>query len=291
MALLLPLAVLTSCNKDDDEDDIVEEYAVINDVEKSGDHYTDGVLRYSVNKNDEATVLGLVSETAEVKMPSALRFGGKIIKVVAVEASAFSGENGLVSVKVGDKVKSIRDRAFCRCPNLRSAEIPESVVSIGVSAFTNCEQLETVEIEGGALDAIGNGVFYGCKSLKEVTVPDGVTSIGTGAFSDCTALSDVSLPIGLETIGKGAFSGCTALAQVKLPYGLLEIGDEAFSDCAALAHIYDMAFVPQTLGRDVFTRIAPGAVLHVKKKYLKDYSENEAFYSYFGKNIVGDAKE
>ena len=291
MALVLPLAVLTSCNKDDDEDITEEEYTVINDVVKSGDDYCDDVLRYSVNKNDEATVKGLVGVASEVKMPSAIRVDGKICKVVTVNGSAFANNSNLMSVVIGDKVKSIKEWAFGRCPNLRSVTVPESVKSIGVSAFTDCVSLVDLTIDGGALSKIDNGVFYGCKSLQSVYIPDGVKSIGRGAFGDCTSLTDVSLPIGTETLYQGAFSGCTALEEVKLPYGLLTIEDEVFSDCSRLANIYDMALEPQKLGKNVFSGIAPAAVLHVKKICLKLFAEDESFSEIFGKNIVGDAKE
>lgn len=35
------------------------------------------------------------------------------------------------------------------------------------------------------------GVFQGCKSLKEIEIPESVTVIGYEAFSDCTSLKDV----------------------------------------------------------------------------------------------------
>jgi hypothetical protein len=36
--------------------------------------------------------------------------------------------------------------------------------------------------------SIGDGSFYGCKSLANVTIPNGVTSIGGGAFNGCDNL-------------------------------------------------------------------------------------------------------
>lgn len=39
--------------------------------------------------------------------------------------------------------------------------------------------------------SIGYSAFYGCESLKSVTIPNSVTSIGTFAFDECTNLTNV----------------------------------------------------------------------------------------------------
>jgi hypothetical protein len=39
--------------------------------------------------------------------------------------------------------------------------------------------------------SIGDFAFYGCSSLKSITIPDSVTSIGDYAFCYCSSLKDV----------------------------------------------------------------------------------------------------
>ena len=39
--------------------------------------------------------------------------------------------------------------------------------------------------------SIGDGVFYGCTSLRSMTIPASVTSIGDNAFSGCKSLNSI----------------------------------------------------------------------------------------------------
>ena len=77
-------------------------------------------------------------------------------------------------------------------------------------------------------------MFYGCSSLTEVVIPEGVTSIGSEAFYGCSSLTSVVIPEGVTTIGYYAFSRCSSLTEVVIPEGVTEIGSEAFSDCSSL---------------------------------------------------------
>ena len=49
--------------------------------------------------------------------------------------------------------------------------------------FWDCTKLKTVEI-GNYVTEISHGSFYGCSSLTEITIPEGVTSIGINAFNN-----------------------------------------------------------------------------------------------------------
>lgn len=55
------------------------------------------------------------------------------------------------------------------------------------------------------LETIGEGAFYGCDNLTEITVPDRVTHIYEIAFNSCENLAVVNLPDGLQHIGYDAF--------------------------------------------------------------------------------------
>ena len=76
--------------------------------------------------------------------------------------------------------------------------------------------------------------FYGCSSLKQIKLPDGLQSIGYGVFDGCSSLGEIKLPDGLQSIGYRAFGGCSNLKEIELPKGLENIGTGAFLDCSRL---------------------------------------------------------
>ena len=64
------------------------------------------------------------------------------------------------------------------------------------------------------MESIGEGAFYACSSLTEVTIPESVKSIGQQAFFSCTALEKVTIGEGVESIGHYAFDVCPLLTNI-----------------------------------------------------------------------------
>lgn len=86
------------------------------------------------------------------------------------------------TVDVGNKVTEISAYAFTGIVDMTRISIPSSVTSIGDGAFyLNLRSLSQVELNEG-LSSIGNEVFWGCGSLRNLTIPSTVESIGTRAF-------------------------------------------------------------------------------------------------------------
>ena len=63
----------------------------------------------------------------------------------------------------------------------------------------NCQALHTATFKPGPsvssnqkLHKIGGSAFKGCKSLKEIEIPNTVKTINSGAFVDCTLLEKVN---------------------------------------------------------------------------------------------------
>ena len=93
---------------------------------------------------------------------------------------------------------------------------------------------DTIDYEGNSytLTYIGGGAFYGCSSLKSVTIPNSVTRIGRVAFYGCTSLTSVIIPNSVTSIGYEAFKDCKSLTSVTIPNSVTEIGGGAFEGTA-----------------------------------------------------------
>ena len=91
---------------------------------------------------------------------------------------------------IPDSVISIEASAFFGCKGLVSITIPDSVKRIGKYGFGYCTSLTTISIPDG-VTTIDDCAFLGCTGLTSISIPGSVTFIGDGTFSDCTGLKDV----------------------------------------------------------------------------------------------------
>ena len=194
--------------------------------------------------------------------------------VTSIGAWAFYRCSSLTSVTIGNSVTSIGERAFSYCSGLTSVTIPNSVTSIGEWAFSDCSSLPSVTI-GNSVTSIGSGAFSNCSGLqkvvvpniaawcginfgnyesnplyyahhiysdenteiKELVIPDGVTSIGSRAFYGCSGLTSVTIGNGVTSIGQYAFRNCSGLTSVTIGNSVTSIGQDAFSGCSGLTSI------------------------------------------------------
>ncbi|MBR2231168.1 MAG: leucine-rich repeat domain-containing protein [Prevotella sp.] len=129
---------------------------------------------------------------------------------------------------IPNSVTSIRDHAFRNCIGLTSVTIPNSVTSIGSYAFYNCSGLTSVHItdlaawckiafdyESNPLE-YAHHLFLNGKEIKDLVIPNFVTTIGSSAFRACTNLTSVTIPNSVTSIGGAAFAGCTNLTSVHI---------------------------------------------------------------------------
>jgi len=89
--------------------------------------------------------------------------------------------------------------------------------------------IRTVTVQEG-ITKIGNHAFADCDNLMQLTLPESIIEIGYEAFRNCTALTELTLPQSVERIGRGAFAGCVNLTVIQIPEGvIIEAG--AFAGC------------------------------------------------------------
>ena len=83
-----------------------------------------------------------------------------------------------------------------------------------ITSYSGTDEALTVpnELGGYPVIKIGDSAFDGCKSLKEVELPDSLEEIGWYAFSS-SGIEKITLPANVTTIGKFAFFNCQSLQE------------------------------------------------------------------------------
>ena len=201
---------------------------------------------------------------------------GKLVRVVFEEGSActiigkraFSENDMLMSVTLGESVKTIEEAAFERCGALveivnRSSleltvglfehgQIASSAVVIheGDSMLTRLEEYWFLlgESDSYLLRYVGKGgaltlptleggksyrIFYGAmadnETLTAVTIPDCVSVIGDFAFNQCHSIQTLTIGKGVTEIGDNAFQCLHALETVY--FNAVSCGDLDYDGC------------------------------------------------------------
>ena len=123
--------------------------------------------------------------------------------------------------------------------------VPDGVTKLQYSTFSECRQLLTRVVLPDGLLSIPESLLNNCTNLKEVVIPESVTTIENHAFFGCASLEKINLPAGLTEISNSLLGGCTVLSEITIPDGVTAIGDSAFQKCASLTEIV----LPQGLKR------------------------------------------
>ena len=248
----------------------------------------DGVTIYYKYINDatelEVTFEGRYDNTNEifndykgnVVIPDEVTYMNRTRKVTSIGSYAFYKRSGLTSVTIPNSVTSIGESAFEDCTGLTSVTIGNNVKSIERSAFKGCNKLEKVIVSDiaawcsikfdmenydsnplyyakhlysdenieikdlripNSVTSIGNYAFYYCSGLTSVAIPNSVTSIGHCAFYYCSGLTSVTIGNSVTAIGAYAFRDCTGLTSITIPNSVTSIGSYAFDYCTGLTSV------------------------------------------------------
>ena len=222
----------------------------------------DGFIIYYNYTNDatelEVTLEGRYTDgdiikhyTGNVVIPDEVTYMNRTRKVTSIGESAFQNSTGLTSVTIPNSVKSIGSNAFYGCSYLTSVTIGNNVKSIGSDAFYKCNKLKKVIVSDIAAwcgiefaNSVCNPLYYAHNLysddntyIKDLIIPNGVTTIGKVAFQECTGLTSVTIPNSVTSIGSLAFQNCTGLSSVIIPNSVTSIGESAFSGCSRLTSV------------------------------------------------------
>lgn len=171
----------------------------------------------------------------------------------------------VITLKVADGVKYIKDYSFCNCKNLVSVEISGSVKEVGDCAFTKCKNLATVIINEG-VEVLGEDSFRGCKSLRNLQLSNSVSVIGDGAFCRCNSLVSVTIPGSVLHLRRSSFRDCESLETVDILDGVVEVPAYVFRGCMSLKSVK----IP-----DSVAEVSSYAFMEVPDDQLTIYTDNE----------------
>ena len=207
---------------------------------------------------------------------------------------------------IPNTVTTIGNYAFDGCSGLTSVTIPKSVTTIGSDAFLNCTGLTKVHITDiGAWCNINfytddanpllnaHKLYLNGEEVKDLVIPNTVTTIGSHAFNGCSGLTSVTIPNSVTSISSNAFSGCTGLTSVTIPNSVTKIGRDAFYGCNNLKTIYSYAATPPTMSSNAFSSYK-SATLYVPKGCVDVYkaaSYWSDFYNIVEGNYVSGADD
>lgn len=98
---------------------------------------------------------------------------------------------------------------------------------------------------------MGRAAFKGCKSLRELSLPDGIEQVGEDAFEGCSSLAEVTFPTAYKkvTICRGAFKGCGIESLTLL--GGYTIDYDAFKGCKSLTTLRIEAIDGEAVGHPI----------------------------------------
>lgn len=148
---------------------------------------------------------------------------------VTLSHSAFSGCSSLTTIENSKRITTVGRYTFSGCLSLTSIDLTELRVA-GNYAFNGCRKLKTIITSENT--PISDNMFNGCTAIESFEIK--TDRLGNGAFFNCTSLSEVTFTTSeLHQFGSNAFYN-TAIEEFTLPAGNYQIGDNAFSNCKKL---------------------------------------------------------
>lgn len=182
-------------------------------------------------------------------------------------------KDNIVSVSIGDSVNGFPVNTFMGYTKIRNAVV--SCETIPNQMFYKCSVLENIDLAG--VKTIGERAFANTV-LKEIVIPDGVTSVGQYAFSGVSTASSVTIGKDVVTIGRNVCPNHKGSLIIPEDNSLQTIGQQAFTlskgegvlTLPDIVTIGDKAF----MNNKTFTAINIGSSIESIGAQAFEYSEN-----------------
>ena len=164
-----------------------------------------------------------------------------------ITITGYTGVGGEVEIPAeiaGKPVTEIAQQAFYATSfpaalKITKITIPNSVKTMGSAVFFGCSSLQEVVLPEGVSIPSTLSLFKDCTALKNITIPKNVTEIGIFMFQNCSSLTNVTFSPNnqISTVGTRAFQNCVLLSEIILPEKLHLIKTQAFANCTSLSEI------------------------------------------------------
>lgn len=196
-------------------------------------------------------------------------------EVEEIAYRAFAGCSELKEITIPDSVVKLGNGAFSDCTSLKQVEFGESLKTLGIGVFAGCSSLKEIIIDKdheyftvsdgclydkditklylmipvreketysmpSTVTDIAEYAFWGCNSVKNLSISNIIEEIPAFAFSNCKSLQAVSIPASVRRIDLKAFEDCVNLKNVWIPSQVNWIHDTAFDGCPKLNIIADI---------------------------------------------------
>ena len=199
--------------------------------------------------------------------------------VTTIEASAFSGCEGITGITIPENVTTIGKDAFYGCKSMSSvvwnakncAGYFSGSMWLGASIFSvgfGFPSTVTTFTIGPTVEYLPKYVCYKLTNITEIVIPENVKVIGRGAFCGCTSLTSVTFPsseIGIEG-GHDYYSSSgfrepwpcgvfqnTGLKSITIPDNVTSTGEATFCACDSLTTVIIGKGI-DTIGESAFER-------------------------------------
>lgn len=137
-------------------------------------------------------------------------------------------------IVVSEGIKNLYEKAFTDCYNVTEVSLPSTLIEIGEKVFYGCRSLRSVTIPEGTR-YIGY-LAFATSGLESAVLPGSLISYDMHVFDRCTQLTDVVISEGIQWLVPYTFRNCTALKNVTLPETMTTI-EYAFVGCTSLESI------------------------------------------------------
>ena len=168
--------------------------------------------------------------TGVADIPSSVEYNGIEYSVIEIGSSAFADANvtGLTSVIIPNSVNTIGYAAFDDCNSLWSVNITNLHAWCKIS-FENHRANPLTGPRNQSQSAAR--LYLNGSEVKELVIPNNVTSIKPYAFTECQGLRAVTIPNSVTSIETSAFYNCDNLTTVNIESNGTTIGNYVFSYC------------------------------------------------------------